>query len=135
MDGPEIRLIPVYLEDEILPGDGLLQKLNAALRHQKIALAGRADAVDDGRVVRVGGHQATRIGLRRDVADGALEGRHGQPTRAVRASCRRVAQSIRSRARHRTGPASRRVPPAKLRPSRRRRASAAQRVDTGRPRV
>jgi coenzyme F420-0:L-glutamate ligase/coenzyme F420-1:gamma-L-glutamate ligase len=40
MDTREIRLIPVYLEDEILPGDGLLQKLTAALRHQKIALAG-----------------------------------------------------------------------------------------------
>jgi coenzyme F420-0:L-glutamate ligase/coenzyme F420-1:gamma-L-glutamate ligase len=40
MDAREIRLIPVYLEDEILPGDGLLQKLTAALRHQKIALAG-----------------------------------------------------------------------------------------------
>ncbi|PYV64608.1 MAG: coenzyme F420-0:L-glutamate ligase [Acidobacteria bacterium] len=61
MDAPEIRLIPVYLEDEILPGDGLLQKLNAALRHQKIALAGNDVIVikhkiiskAEGRVVRL----------------------------------------------------------------------------------
>src|SRR6266536_4100964 len=40
MDHPrEIRLIPVYLTDEIRPGDDLLQKLVDALQHQKLALA------------------------------------------------------------------------------------------------
>jgi coenzyme F420-0:L-glutamate ligase/coenzyme F420-1:gamma-L-glutamate ligase len=61
MDAREIRLIPVYLEHEILPGDGLLQKLTAALRHQKIALAGNDVIVikhkiiskAEGRVVRL----------------------------------------------------------------------------------
>src|SRR6266536_1527833 len=41
MDHPEVRLIPVYLKDEILPGDDLLQKLSTALRHQKTGLAGK----------------------------------------------------------------------------------------------
>src|SRR5947208_14712748 len=40
MDQREVRLIPVYLEDEILPGDDLLQKLSTALRHQKTGFAG-----------------------------------------------------------------------------------------------
>ena len=40
MDQREVRLIPVYLEDEILPGDDLLQKLSTALRHQKTRFAG-----------------------------------------------------------------------------------------------
>jgi coenzyme F420-0:L-glutamate ligase/coenzyme F420-1:gamma-L-glutamate ligase len=40
MEQREVRLIPVYLEDEILPGDDLLQKLRTALRHQKTGLAG-----------------------------------------------------------------------------------------------
>src|SRR5258708_21637906 len=35
----EIRLTPVYLADEIRPGDDLLQKLVDALQHQKLALA------------------------------------------------------------------------------------------------
>src|SRR6266496_3720471 len=38
MDLREIRLIPVYLADEILPGDDLLQKLVEALKHQKFVL-------------------------------------------------------------------------------------------------
>src|SRR5213595_1261035 len=39
MDLREIRLIPVYLADEILTGDDLLQKLGEALKHQTFALA------------------------------------------------------------------------------------------------
>jgi coenzyme F420-0:L-glutamate ligase / coenzyme F420-1:gamma-L-glutamate ligase len=35
----EVRLIPLYLADEIFPGDDLLQKLAAALRHQNLTLA------------------------------------------------------------------------------------------------
>jgi coenzyme F420-0:L-glutamate ligase/coenzyme F420-1:gamma-L-glutamate ligase len=35
---PEIRLIPVPITDEILPGDDLIEKLRAALRHHKLAL-------------------------------------------------------------------------------------------------
>jgi len=38
MEPREIRLMPVYLADEILPGDDLLQKLVRALQHQKIVL-------------------------------------------------------------------------------------------------
>ena len=34
----EIRLIPVPLTDEIVPGDDLVEKLRAALRHQKLTL-------------------------------------------------------------------------------------------------
>src|SRR5436189_5042033 len=35
----EIRLFPVQLADEILPGDDILQKLAGGLRHQKLVLA------------------------------------------------------------------------------------------------
>jgi coenzyme F420-0:L-glutamate ligase / coenzyme F420-1:gamma-L-glutamate ligase len=34
----EIRLIPVPITDEILPGDDLIEKLRAALRHHKLSL-------------------------------------------------------------------------------------------------
>ncbi len=34
----EIRLIPVPFQEEILPGDALIDKLSAALRHQKLRL-------------------------------------------------------------------------------------------------
>jgi coenzyme F420-0:L-glutamate ligase/coenzyme F420-1:gamma-L-glutamate ligase len=34
----EIRLIPVSIPDEILPGDDLIEKLRAALRHHKLSL-------------------------------------------------------------------------------------------------
>jgi coenzyme F420-0:L-glutamate ligase / coenzyme F420-1:gamma-L-glutamate ligase len=39
MDPREIRLVPVFFKDEILPGDDLLDRLAEALRHQKLALA------------------------------------------------------------------------------------------------
>src|SRR6266496_863387 len=38
MDLREIRLIPIYFGDEVLPGDDLLQKLVEALKHQKFVL-------------------------------------------------------------------------------------------------
>jgi coenzyme F420-0:L-glutamate ligase/coenzyme F420-1:gamma-L-glutamate ligase len=38
MDLREIRLIPVYFRDEVLPGDDVLQKLVEALKHQKFVL-------------------------------------------------------------------------------------------------
>src|SRR5437773_2744504 len=34
----EIRLIPVPITDEIVPGDDLVEKLRACLRHQKLTL-------------------------------------------------------------------------------------------------
>lgn len=39
MKSAEIRLIPVHVDDEVLPGDDLLQKLVVALRHQNMVLA------------------------------------------------------------------------------------------------
>ena len=40
MQPHEIRLIPVVFPEEIRPGDDLIEKLRAALRHQKIPLQG-----------------------------------------------------------------------------------------------
>jgi coenzyme F420-0:L-glutamate ligase/coenzyme F420-1:gamma-L-glutamate ligase len=35
----EVRLIPIPLQDEIRPGDDLVEKLRSALKHQKLSLA------------------------------------------------------------------------------------------------
>ncbi len=36
----EIRVIPVFMKDEVVRGDDLAEKLTAALKHQKVKLQG-----------------------------------------------------------------------------------------------
>ncbi len=59
---PEIRLIPVAVSDEILPGDDLVEKLRAVLQHQKLSLTSGDILVIKHKVISKAEGQLVRLG-------------------------------------------------------------------------
>ena len=98
MDLGEIRLIPVYLADEIRPGDDLLQKLVGALQHQKLALANNDVVVVKHKVVSKSEGRIVQLESVRPRKSATLwAGRYGIDARVVELALREAKRVVRQK--------------------------------------
>ena len=98
MDLGEIRLIPVYLADEIRPGDDLLQKLVGVLQHQKLALANNDVVVVKHKVVSKSEGRIVQLESVRPRKSATLwAGRYGIDARVVELALREAKRVVRQK--------------------------------------
>ena len=94
----EIRLIPVYLADEIRPGDDLLQKLVDSLQHQKFVLANNDVVVIKHKIISKAEGQVVPLESVRPRKSAALWARrYGVDARVVELALREAKRVVRQK--------------------------------------
>jgi coenzyme F420-0:L-glutamate ligase / coenzyme F420-1:gamma-L-glutamate ligase len=94
----EIRIIPVYFRDEILPGTDLLQKLAEALRHQKLALANNDVVVIKHKIIsKTEGRIVPLESVRPRKSVGTRARRYGSDARVIEVALREAKRIVRQK--------------------------------------
>jgi coenzyme F420-0:L-glutamate ligase/coenzyme F420-1:gamma-L-glutamate ligase len=94
----EMRLIPVYLADEIRPGDDLLQKLTTALKHQKLVLADHDVIVIKHKVIsKAEGKIVGLAGVRPQKSAVSWSRRYGVDARVIELAMREAKRIVRQK--------------------------------------
>ncbi len=98
MDLREIRLIPIYFGDEVLPGDDLLQKLVEALKHQKFVLQDEDVVVIKHKVIsKVEGQVVQLESVRPRKSATLWERRYGADARVVELALQEAKRVVRQK--------------------------------------